>query len=145
MTQIMKNYVDTGKVRVVFKDFEFLGADSQTIGLWGRAVWDTAPTKFYQWHKAVYDNQGTENTGWATTDKLVSITKSVAGLDISKIQQLVKTNQAAYQKAMDADKAEGSGFGVSGTPSMIVGKQLVVGAQPYTTFQTALDQQLKGG
>lgn len=146
MPQIVSDYVNTGKAKVVFKDYQFLGADSQTLGQTARAVWDVAPDKFYEWHKAVYDNQGTENTGWATADKIRSITEGVLGTaDTNKVLALVKTNGATYQKEMDADKAEGSGFGVTGTPSFIIGKQLIVGAVPYTQLQTAIETALKNG
>ncbi len=144
MPQIVKNYVDTGKLKIVFKDFEFLGPDSQTLGQYSHAVWEAAPDKFYAWHKAVYDNQGTENTGWATQAKILSITKSV--LDAATTDQvvnLVKTKGAEYQKIMDADKAEGSALGINGTPGSIIGKRLVEGAQPYAAFQTAIDAALK--
>ena len=144
MPQIVKNYVDTGKLKIVFKDYEFLGPDSQTLGQFSRAVWATAPDKFYQWHKAIYDNQGTENTGWATQAKILSITTSVLGAsDTAKVAALVKASGALYQKEMDADKAEGTAVGISGTPGAIIGKQLVSGAQPYAAFQAAIDAALK--
>src|SRR3989344_3858484 len=117
MPQIIKEYVDTGKVKIVFKDFQFLSEDSQRLGKVSRAVWDTTPNKFYQWHKAVYDNQGTENTGWATDAKILSITTGVLGVaDAQKVTQLAVKNADAYQKEMDADKAEGGAMGVTGSP-----------------------------
>ena len=145
MPDIVKNYVDTGKVKVVFKDYQFLSQDSQTLGQYSRAVWETAPSKFYQWHKAVYDNQGTENTGWATQEKILSILKIALTADeTSKVVQVVKTKGAAYQKLMDADKAEGTGFGINGTPGNIIGKQLVEGAQPFSVFKQVIDLALQG-
>ena len=145
MPQIVKDYVDTGKVKIVFKDFQFLGPDSQTLGQYSRAVWEAVPSKFYQWHKAVYDNQGTENTGWATQEKILSITRSVLSADeTNKVVQFVKTKGAVYQKEMDADKAEGAAFGISGTPGNIIGKQLVEGAQPYSVFKQVIDLTLQG-
>jgi protein-disulfide isomerase len=145
MPQLIKDYVDTGKVKIVFKDFQFLGADSQTLGKFSHAVWAVAPDKFYQWHKAIFDNQGQENTGWATQDKIVSITQTVLSAgDTSKVTQLVTTNGADYQKIMDADKAEGSAFGVSGTPSFVIGKQLLVGAQPYAALKQLVDLAAQG-
>ncbi len=144
MPQIVKDYVDTGKVKIVFKDFQFLSEDSQRLGKVARAVWDIAPTKFYQWHKAVYDNQGTENTGWATDAKILSITTGVLGAtDAQKAMQLAVKNADTYQKEMDADKAEGSAMGINGTPGTIIGKQLISGAQPYAAFKQAIDAALK--
>lgn len=144
ITQIVKNYVDTGKVKIVFKDYQFLSEDSQRLGKVSRAVWETVPDKFYQWHKAVYDNQGTENTGWATDAKILSITTGVLGAaDAQKVMAFAVKNAVAYQKEMDADKAEGTAMGISGTPGAIIGKQLVSGAQPYTAFQAAIETALK--
>ena len=145
MPQLIKDYVDTGKAKIIFKDYQFLGPDSQTLGQFARAVWAVSPGKFYEWHKAVYDNQGTENTGWATQSKIFSITTSVLGAsDTNKVATLVKTNGDAYQKEMDADKAEGTAFGVTGTPAMVIGKQLVSGAVPYAQFKTAVETALAG-
>lgn len=143
MPQLISEYVNTGKVKIVFKDYQFLGPDSQTLGQYSRAVWATTPDKFYQWHKAIFDNQGTEKTGWATQDKILSITTSVLGVsDTSKVAALVKSDGAEYQKEMDADKAEGSADGVTGTPAMIIGKQLVSGAVPYAQIKSAMDAAL---
>jgi protein-disulfide isomerase len=145
MPQIVKDYVDTGKIKIVFKDFQFLSEDSQRLGKVSRAVWETAPNKFYQWHKAVYDNQGTENTGWATDAKILSITTGVLGAaDAQKVMRLAVKNADAYQKEMDADKAEGGTMGVNGTPGTIIGKQLISGAQPYSQFKAAIDAALQG-
>lgn len=143
--QIIKDYVNTGKVKIVFKDYQFLGPDSQTLGQYSRAVWETAPGKFYQWHKAIYDNQGTENTGWATKEKITSITTGVLGAsNTAKVSQLVASKGVAYQKEMDADKAEGVAMGVNGTPGTIIGKQLISGAQPYAAFKQVIDLTLAG-
>lgn len=145
LPQLIKDYVDTGKVKIVFKDYQFLGPDSQTLGKLARAVWEVAPTKFYQWHKAIFENQGTENTGWATNATLLSVTASVLGSsDAQKAMQLaVEKNADAYQRQIDADKSEGSAMGISGTPASIIGTQLISGAQPYVSFQAAIEAVLK--
>lgn len=144
MKQIMADYVGTGKLRIVFKDLQFLGNDSITLGLAGRAVWEVAPQKFYEWHKAIFDNQGQENSGWATKDKIRSITAGVLGATLAdKVMGLMTTKAQAYQAAMDADKKEGAAMGINSTPSMVVGKTLISGAQPYASFKAAIDAALK--
>ena len=142
--QIIKDYVNTGKAKIVFKDFAFLGEDSQTLGLASRAVWELDPQKFYDWHKAIFDNQGQENTGWATPATILSISTSVLGsTEAAKVQSLMKTNAVKYQAAMDADKNEGAALGVNGTPSVIIGDKLVVGLTSYSQIKTTIDSQLK--
>ncbi len=145
MPTIVKKYVDTGKIRIVFMDFQFLGQDSDRIGVYARAVWDVAPKKFYTWHKAIYDNQGTENTGWATDVTIRSITaKVLTNSEQKQVYALVIKNKSLYQQRMNADRTEGRSQGVSGTPSMLVGKRLIVGAQPLSVFEQVFDAALRG-
>lgn len=143
MTQLMNDYVKTGKVKVVFKDFQFLGPDSQTAGLAERAVWEVAPDKFYTWHKAMYDKQDNENGGWGNKADVLALTKSI-GIDSVKVEQLMTSKATEYQKAMDADKAEGGAFGINGTPGSIIGKNLISGAQPYAAVKQLIDLALQG-
>jgi protein-disulfide isomerase len=147
MTSLVADYVKTGKVKVVFKDFAFLGlpqiVDSNTLGVTARAVWEAYPDKFYAWHKMIYDNQGQESTGWATKEVIATITQKVAGIDMAVIDKLIAQNGAKYQKAMDDDKAEGGSFGVNATPSFIVNDQLIVGVPQYVQLKAYIDNLLK--
>jgi protein-disulfide isomerase len=143
MPQIITNYVDTGKVKIVYKDFSFLGADSDTLAHYGRAVWAVAPDKFEAWHAAVYQNQGEENTGWATTAEIEKITASVLSpAQTAQVMQLAVSNATKYQAAMDADKQEGENDGVDGTPAMLIGNQLVAGAETYAQVSAVINAQL---
>lgn len=144
MPQLITDYVKTGKVKIVYKDFQFLGQDSQTAGLAGRAVWEVAPDKFYEWHKAMYEKQDNENSDWGSKDDILALTKTILGKDVDKVAQLMISKKAEYQKAIDADKTEGSTFGVSGTPSSIIGKQIIIGAQPYSAVKQLVDLALQG-
>ena len=142
LPRLIKDYVDTGKVKVVFKDFAFLGPDSQTAGYAARAVWETAPDKFYSWHKAMFDHQGEENSGWATKDKVIALTKTVAGIDADKVEKLMTDNATDYQKVIDADSTEGASMGINGSPGVVIGTQLIVGAQSYDQFKSAIETAL---
>lgn len=143
VAQLMTDYVKTGKVKLVFKDFQFLGADSQTAGLASRAIWEVAPDKFYDWHNAMFEKQDSENSGWGSKADVLALAKSF-GIDTAKVDQLMTSKAAEYQKEMDADKAEGSGFGINGTPGTIIGKQLISGAQPYSAVKQLVDLALQG-
>ena len=48
-----------------------------------------------------------------------------------------------FANAMQADANEGYSMGVGGTPSFLVGKEMMVGAQPYDKLKAAIDAQLK--
>jgi protein-disulfide isomerase len=49
---------------------------------------------------------------------------------------------AVYQKAIEADKAEGASFGVTGTPGTIVGKTYINGAQSYVNVKATVEKEL---
>lgn len=141
--EIIKDYVGAGDVKIVFLDFPFLGADSTTAAIAARAVWDVAPDQFYAWHKAMYDAQQGEDSGWASQANILTITKGVLGqAETDKVAALMTSNVATYTAEINADKAEGQSLGVAGTPSMIIGKQLFVGAEPYATIQSAIETAL---
>ena len=139
--QLMTDYVQTGKVKIIFKDFQFLGADSQTAGLIARAVWEIAPDKFAQWHQAMYDKQDGENSGWGNKTDILALTKSL-DIDSVKVDQLISDKAVEYQKALDFDKAEGGIFGIKGTPGTIIGKTFVNGAQSYAVVKQLVDTEL---
>lgn len=142
LPSLISQYVDKGKVKIVFKDFAFLGNDSTSGAMAARAVWDVAPKKFLAWHEAMYDKQDTENGGWGTKDDIIALTRTISGIDADKVSKLMDQNKAKYQQAMEADKAEGSAMGVSGTPGFVIGKQLIAGAEPTANFVTAIDAEL---
>ncbi len=145
--QIVSKYVDTGKVRIVFKDFQFLGPDSLIAAEIGRAVWQAYPDKFYAWRQAMYQNQGPENHNTDPNGETtyLNVTKSIPGIDITKIETLLAQNKTAYDTAIAADQAEGQQFGIQGTPSFIVGNgnALVVGGGTLQQFSQLIDAGLK--
>jgi protein-disulfide isomerase len=141
--QLMKDYVDTGKVKIVLKDFAFLGPDSDIAGRIARAVWEVAPGKFSEWHKAMFDHQDQENAGWGNENDILALTGTIPGIDVAKVKDLLTSKGTEYGNAMQADASEGYSMGVGGTPSTLVGKEMMVGAQPYEKLKAAIDAQLK--
>lgn len=141
---IVKDYVDTGKVKVVFMDFTFLGNDSVTAALYNRSVWHLYPDKYFAWRTAMYNAQDQEgDQGFGNAASIDKLDGTIAGLDAAKIAADVKANTGSYQALVDSDRAEAQKAGITATPSFVIGKQLVQGAYPYSNFKTAIDALLK--
>ncbi len=141
LPQIIQNYVSAGKVKIVFKDFPFLGPDSMVDAEYARAVWALYPEQFGAWRTALFSQEPQENSLNAA-DNLAFVLKttgSVNGIDVNKVKADVTAHQAAYDTAINADKSEAANFGIQATPSFVVGTQMIAGAYPYATFQTAID------
>jgi len=142
--QMVKDYVDTGKVRVVFMDFTFLGKDSTTAALYNRSVWKLYSSQYMAWRIAMYNAQDQEgDQGFGNAASIDKLDATIASIDAAKVAADVKANTGTYQAAIDADKAEAGKAGVNATPAFVIGTQVILGAYPYPTFQTAIDALLK--
>ncbi len=141
--ELIKKYVDTGKVKIVFKDFPFLGPDSLIASEYSHAVWELYPEKFYLWHQAMYRSQDAENGGFGDEASVKKLTGTIAGIDANKVAALVKQKKEQYDNSITAGRTEGSSLGIQGTPSFIIGKTLVPGAMPVAAFSQLIDAELK--
>jgi protein-disulfide isomerase len=141
---LITDYVDKGKLKIVFKDFAFLGKDSITGAEYARAVWALYPDKFYIWRDAMFkaqDQEGDQGFGNAAT--IDALTNKLAGFDDAKIKTNLAANKAKYDAAIQADTAEGAKFGIQGTPGFVIGTKSIDGAVPPAQFKSAIDSQLK--
>jgi len=143
LSALNEQYIKTGKLKVVFKDFQFLGPDSISAGLAAHAVWETSPENYFKWHQAMFEKQDAENGGWGTKKDIIALTKTIPGIDAENVSRLMEEKKTEYQQEMEADKAEAEKFGINGTPGFVIGKQLIVGAQPIGTFAQAIDGELE--
>jgi len=142
VAQLHANYVVTGKLRIVFKDFQFLGPDSAAAGLFGRAMWEAYPERFYEWYVAMAENQDEEHGGFGDLASIQAMTQALGGIDVDRVTKLTETKRTEYQAAMEADRAEGASFGISGTPSIIIGTTALSGAQPYDRVAALVEAEL---
>lgn len=141
--QLVSDYVNTGKVKIVFKGYPVLGQDSYSAALAERGIWATYPGQFYEWHKQMFEKQDAENSGWGNRQDILALAKSL-GMDSDKLDKLIVANAAANQKDLQADLEEGQAYGVTGTPSFMIGKKLIVGSVPYAQIKAAVDVVLNG-
>ncbi len=143
MPQIIRDYVNTGKAKVVFMDFAFLGPDSVDAGLYSRAIWKLYPDRYLKWREAMYQAQDAENGGFGDAASIDKLNATVAGVDAARVTADVKANTSTYRAQMEADKAKAQKAGVNATPSFVIGTQVIAGAYPYATFKAAIDAALK--
>ncbi len=141
MPELIRDYVKTGKLRIVFKDYAFLGDDSKIAAVYDNAMWKLHPDRYYEWREAMYEAQDEEHGGFGNEATIVALIKKM-GLDSAKVKADVTANVEAYTKESDDDRAEGASFGITGTPGFITGKVLIPGAVGINEFKAAIDPQL---
>ncbi|MDY6776903.1 MAG: thioredoxin domain-containing protein [Candidatus Nanohaloarchaea archaeon] len=153
--QIKQNYISKGKARLVFKDFAFLGQDSTTGSIASECVWNQVgnsnPQAYWEWHSMMYDRQDGENSGWGNQEDIVNMTRSVQGIDADQLQSCMNNKESQLKQEISEDRNQGQQVGISGTPGFVIYKTgadsgtKIVGAQPYSRFQSVIDQALNGG
>lgn len=131
---LVRQYVDSGRVRVEWHDFAYLGPESELAARAARAAGRQG--RFWQYHDALYRHQGRENSGTVTGTSLLATARSV-GLDLARFQRDYADPEIAKQ--VSDDRELGAALGVTGVPSFVIGGQMIVGAEPLATFHQAID------
>lgn len=137
LPQILKEYVDTGKARFVFKNLAFLGKES--IDSANAALCAKEQNKFWEYHDKLFTSQAGENQGGFGPDKLKAF---AAGLGLNTTQFNSCLDSQKYNKVVDADRQEAARVGFNSTPSVAVGSTPIIGAVPYAQFKAAIDAEL---
>lgn len=134
LPSIELNYIKTGKVKLVFKDFplESIHPEAMPAALATRCAGDQG--KFWEMHDLVFTNQATLSNS-AYKDWAVQL-----GLDATEFNTCLDTRK--HLSAVRSNLAEGQQAGVTGTPAFIINGQLISGAQPYPVFQQAIESAL---
>jgi protein-disulfide isomerase len=140
--RLKKDYVNTGKVKLVFRDFPIVQIHPESI-MAAMAV-DCAidQGKYWQYHDKVFleqDKQGEDLVRFKVND-LKKWGKDI-GLDAAKFNECVDSNR--YKDEVAKDKADGDGVGIQGTPTFFINGHVIGGAQPYPVFKKLIDELLK--
>ncbi len=141
---ILINYVETGKVKILFKDFIVVpGNDSVNAANAAHCANDQE--MFWQYHSTLYNNWDGEGTGWASFERLHQFA-STLGLDMDKFSECM--SKSKWKELVDSSKVDGRTLGVSATPTFFIIDQnnkvlKITGAQHYDVFQEVFDSLLE--
>lgn len=122
-------YVKTGKAKMVFRNFQFVGPESVTAGNAAECAKDQH--RFWEYHDALYKTEaadGQENNGNLTRDFLVKTAKEL-GLDVASFTSCLDGEK--YTDFMEKEKESAKSIGVNGTPAIFINETRVDGAQPF--------------
>jgi protein-disulfide isomerase len=140
--QLKTNYIDTGKVRFISRDFPLdFHPQAMPAARASRCAGDQG--KFWELRTTLVKN------AQALSPAFINQQALALKLDMKQFDACIKGNQ--YDAAITKDMTEGAGFSVNGTPTFFVGKTTaqgfegfrIVGAQPYAVFQQRIEGLLK--
>jgi protein-disulfide isomerase len=134
--RIEEDYIKTGKARLVFKNFAFLGQES----LWAAEAAYCAAEQggFWAYHDKLFANQRGENRGAFSKPNLVRFAREL-GLKTEDFQLCLDSGR--YRQKVQDERREGEAQGVNSTPSFIVNGQLVRGVD-YLGLRELIERSL---
>ena len=140
---IIINYVKTGKVKILFKDFIVVGEDSMNAANAAHCANDQK--MFWQYHSILYNNWAGEGTGWASPEHLNEFANTL-GLNMNKFSECVSELQ--WKELVDSSHRDGIVAGVTATPTFFVidennNVSKITGAQHYDVFKEVFDSMLE--
>lgn len=141
---IFSNFVDSGKIRFIYKDFPAIGSASVLAAEASYCADDQ--NKYWAYHDELYKNWEGENAEWINLYNLKKFAYNV-GLDIDVFDKCVQ-NEKHKQKVLD-NYSYAQSIGVKGTPIFaILDKEanilkVIRGAQPYDVFYQVLSEKLR--
>lgn len=136
--QIMKDYVDTGKVQYISRDLPLpFHPNAKPAALASRCAGDQ--NKYWEMHDKLFMAQSEWSEATDPKDKFIGYAQDL-GLNQGKFTTCYTSGK--YNEAIAADSALAAEVGAQGTPTFIINGQKVVGAQPYSEFKKVLDEKL---
>jgi len=139
---IIDNYIETGKVNLVFMDLPFLGRDSITAAQATYCADDQG--KYWEYHETLYNFQEAIDNGWASKDRLVSF---AFNLDMNLDEFNDCMDSSKYAKRVKANYDESQRFGAEATPTFLIispdgAVKKITSAQPYSVFSQVIEPML---
>lgn len=133
--ELIERYVDTGVLRIEWRDFPYLGEESVIAATAARAA--SAQGEFWSFHDRLFADQPQPNSGRLTTAFLEGIATEI-GLDLERFRS--DMNSVETMSAIDADFDEALSVGVNGTPAFMINGEPVFGAQPTSVFVDVIER-----
>ena len=131
---LVKRYVRSGELRLVFRNLSFIGPDSDRAARVAAAA--GIQDRLWQFTDLVYRNQGEENSGYVTDAYLRRIARA-SGADVARAFDAA--SGAAVSGQLDAAAREAQRFQVDSTPSFVLSR---AGGQPrrLSPFSLTVDE-----
>lgn len=139
---IVTNYIDTGKVNLIFIDIAFLGKDSIPASIASYCAEEQE--KYWDYHSFLYSNQMSIDNGWANSESLKGYAYNL-GLNMDMFVSCLDSEKYLKRVQFNTEKAQNNG--VTGTPTFfIIGpngiQEKIVGPQPFSVFEEVIESML---
>lgn len=143
---ILRNFVNTGQVRFLFKDFipnnDMTTAVHEASTLAAEASYCAAEQgKYWEYHNKLYQNAENENIQWVTIDNLNQIANNAGIGNLMQFSDCLESHK--HSKTVNENDNLARSIGLQSTPTFILLSNrtqplAIQGAQPYSIFEQAI-------
>ena len=137
--QLDAEYIDTGKVRFIYKDFPIDSIHAQARDAAQAAECAGAQDAYWAMHDRLF--AGLQE--WENNPEALAVFRGYAeelGLDMAAFNQCL--DRQTYADEVQEDMEEGQRAGVTGTPTFFINGRKLVGAQPFSAFVQVIEDEL---
>jgi protein-disulfide isomerase len=140
--EVIEQYVADGTITYVIKDFPLgFHAEAPAMHAVGSCVYaEDGIEAFNKYKDAIFANQGEWSGKTGQEAVFAGKYAKAAGSSVDAAACIADTDVAAE---VSGDMQEGGSFGVSGTPSVFIGTQIMPGAIGAEAFKAAVEAELK--
>jgi protein-disulfide isomerase len=139
LPKLIEQYVNTGKVRFVYRDFP-LTQIHPNAGLAALAAeCADEQNSFWPMHDLLFERQGE----WAGSSNAQAVFEGYArelGLDVEQFSECLSSQR--YAEEVLKDLRDGVSYGVKGTPAFFINGDKLEGAWPFGKFKDVIDAAL---
>ena len=141
--QLVKDYVDTGKVKFSYINVLFHGEESQFGSLAAETVFKQNPDAYWEFHKGLFNAQPEDHDSlWLTPDKVYEVASGVPNLDVEKLK--VDLEQFAEIEEVKKDSELVEEYKVQLTPSIMVNGKMLEDPFDYEKIKSFIEKELEG-
>jgi protein-disulfide isomerase len=143
---ILEEYIEQGKVKLVFKEFPIQSIHSNALPASVAAECANDQNKFKEMHDMLFEKQNDWNK-LETVDALSMFSQYASGMQLDEEVFDSCLTSGKHISEIKKDLDDGRDYGVSGTPGFFVGNNQIgfvelKGAQPFESFKKIIDAQL---
>ncbi len=135
--QIKKNYIDTGKVKLIYRDFP-LGTPALAASMIARCA---GSKRYFGMVDLFYRSQ----KDWGSSDNPIESLKKTArfgGMSGQDVDACLSNQQLLNHIRAKAEEGQ-KDHEINSTPSFVVGGETISGSMPYDQFKVYLDKALE--
>jgi len=141
-----ENYIDTGKIKLVFKDLPLDNLHPNARATHIAAECANEQGKFWEYHDILFEKQSQwQSLSPSNLDTTLTNFAAGLGMQSTDFQACVESQEIADE--VNDDTLDAASYGITGTPTFFIGNEengyvKIVGAQPFTVFKTMIDTRI---